>query len=92
MLFCELAQNSETPATSLQIYNASRNRANLRLLGVHLQSATMIKMKQYFLFFPTILPDFLKKDERISIPVSLKDATSSKLADFTYMQLTFAVC
>ena len=91
MLLCKLAQNSVTPATNWQIHNEQRNGANLRLLGVHLRSATLVKMKQYFLSFPTILPVFLKKDERGSLPVSLKDATS-KLADFIYMQLVFVVC
>ena len=90
MLFCELAQNSETPAMNWQILNERSNRANLRLLGVHLRSATIVKMKQYF-FFSTIIPVFLKNDERVSIPVSLVDATS-KLADFIYMQLVFVVC
>ena len=91
MLFCKLAQNSETPATNWQIHNEQRNRANLMLLGVHLRSTTIVKMKQCFLFFPTIIPVLLKKDERVSIPVSLKDATSN-LADFIYMQLAFVVC
>ena len=91
MLFCELAQNSETPATNWQLHNERRNRANLRLLGVHLRSATIVKMKQYFLFFPTILSVFLKKGKRVSIPVSLKNAIS-KLADFIYMQLIFVIC
>ena len=35
-------------------------------------------------------PKFLKKDKRVSIRVSLKAATS-KLADFSYVQLMF-VC
>ena len=67
MLFYELAQNSETPATNWQKHNERRNRANLRLLGVHLQSATIVKMKKCFLFFPTILRVFSKKDKRVLI-------------------------